>query len=88
MYSTVPTGSLVTLGGHLRVVLHSDDATATVSADPPCCHWRAGGRPPHVDSTVNAASPIGRRSWEANKVVAAVLRVPRANLINLLSASQ
>lgn len=32
MYSTVPTGSLVTLGGHLRVVLHSDDATASVSA--------------------------------------------------------
>jgi len=28
MYSTVPTASLVTLGGHLRVVLHSDDATA------------------------------------------------------------
>lgn len=39
MYSTVPTGSLVTLGGHLRVVLHSDDATASVSADPRR-HWR------------------------------------------------
>ncbi|KAF7379506.1 hypothetical protein V1477_001272 [Vespula maculifrons] len=37
MYSTEPTGSLVTLGGHLRVVLHShDDATvAAESTDPP-----------------------------------------------------
>ena len=39
MYSTVPTGSLVTLGGHLRVVLHSDDATASVSANPRR-YWR------------------------------------------------
>lgn len=37
MYSTEPMGSLVTLGGHLRVVLHShDDATvAAESTDPP-----------------------------------------------------
>ncbi|KAI4481761.1 hypothetical protein M0804_009282 [Polistes exclamans] len=37
MYSREPTGSLVTLGGHLRVVLHSqDDATvAAESTDPP-----------------------------------------------------
>ncbi|KAI4497286.1 hypothetical protein M0802_007533 [Mischocyttarus mexicanus] len=37
MYSREPMGSLVTLGGHLRVVLHSqDDATvAAESTDPP-----------------------------------------------------
>lgn len=44
MYSTVPAGSLVTLGGHLRVVLHSDDATASVSADPRR-HWRTEKSP-------------------------------------------
>lgn len=44
MYSTVPAGSLVTLGGHLRVVLHSDDATASVSADPRR-HWRTQKSP-------------------------------------------
>lgn len=44
MYSTVPAGSLVTLGGHLRVVLHSDDATASVSTDPRH-HWRTEKSP-------------------------------------------
>lgn len=39
MYSTGPARSLVTLGGHLRVVLHSDDATASESTDPRR-HWR------------------------------------------------
>lgn len=53
MYSTVPTGSLVTLGGHLRVVLHSDDATASVSADPRR-HWRTVPSSRRVDSIANA----------------------------------
>jgi len=52
MYSTVPTGSLVTLGGHLRVVLHSDDATASVSADPRR-HWRTVASLRRVDSIAN-----------------------------------
>lgn len=58
MYSTVPTGSLVTLGGHLGVVLHSDDATASVGSADPRRHW------PEAGARTRASIPSPRRvTW-------------------------
>lgn len=80
MYSTVPTGSLVTLGGHLRVVLHSDDATASVSADPRC-HW--GTDTSSRRSQRERASPIDRFPRDLGR-----RRDPRFSLHAILMTSE